>query len=540
MDIEKAFFNTSDFQLQKQKLGEGTFGTVYLAQNINDGKLYACKIIKTHANFNGQDQMMLMRESLILNKLKHPGIIEFKGVNFQSFTDPNKLEPSIITEFLKGGSLKTVLDQEKKSLSDSKLSPTKKYILLLGITNAMQYLHKHGIIHRDLKPENILTDEERHPHICDFGLSRCFKKSLTNSEKLTMTGQIGTPIYMAPEIFNGDDHYSSSVDVYSFAMIAYELVTGKVPFSELGDKITPVALGIKVINGYRPKFPKYVPKKMQDLISRCWSKKPSKRPSFEEVFNELSKDFTYLGEPVDDEEINNFLSFLGKLKVEKSDDLYKENNELRSELNEIKKKLSGYTDYQDFFIMGLLKFHGHKNERNEMNGMNYLTNSSEKGNSYSSLLLGLMYETGEVVKSDFNKAKFYFERSASQGNSLGYHLIGWCYDNGYGVERNYTKAIEYYQKSADFGNSTAFFNIGCLYENGEGVNQDYSKALEYYQKSADLGNSCAFYNIGCLYENGQGVDKNYSKALEYYRKSADLRNEDAPKYLKNLQKLMKK
>ena len=223
MDIEGAFFNTSDYQLQGEKLGEGTFGTVYTAKNNKDGQLYACKIIKTHDDFNGHEQMLLMRESLILHKLKHPGIVEFKGVNFQSFSDPNKLEPSIITEYLKGGSLKTVLDQEQKGLSDSEWSATKKYVILLGIANAMNYLHKHGIIHRDLKPANILTDKERHPRICDFGLSRCFKKSLTNFDKLTMTGEIGTPIYMAPELLAGEEHYGPSVDVYSFSMIAYEI-----------------------------------------------------------------------------------------------------------------------------------------------------------------------------------------------------------------------------------------------------------------------------------------------------------------------------
>lgn len=64
----------------------------------------------------------------------------------------------------------------------------------------MKYLHKHGIIHRDFKPENILVDENFYLHICDFGLSRCFEKSLSNSIKMAMTGGVGTPIYMAPVI----------------------------------------------------------------------------------------------------------------------------------------------------------------------------------------------------------------------------------------------------------------------------------------------------------------------------------------------------
>lgn len=277
----------------------------------------------------------------------------------------------------------------------------------------MNYLHNHGIIHRDLKPDNILTDEQHYPRICDFGLSRCFQKSLKNSDELTMTGQIGTPIYMAPELINGDEHYGPSVDVYSFGMIAYELVTGKVPFYELGN-ITAIALGIKVANGYRPKFPEFVPEKMQKLIGRCWSEKPSERPSFEEIFNELAEDFTYIGEPVDEDEVKDFLSFIGESEVGKTSDLYEENNELRSEVAELKKKLSGYTTSENSFIDGLLKLYGHEKERNLREGLHVLKVSSEKGNCLSSLLLGIIYETGEGVECDFNKAKFFFEQSSSQ------------------------------------------------------------------------------------------------------------------------------
>lgn len=343
MDIEGAFFNTSDYELQRKKLGEGTFGKVYVAKNIKDDKLYASKVIRTHGNFNGREQMLLMRESLILNRLRHPGIVEFKGVNFQSFSDPNKLEPSIITEYITGGSLKQILYQERQSISSSSWIPTKKFIILLGVSNAMKYLHAHGILHRDLKPENILVDEEQNPRICDFGLSRCFPKSLTESDKLIMTGEIGTPLYMTPEILTGEEHYTSSVDVYSFSMIAYEIVTGKVSFSELGSSITPVSLGIKIANGYRPEFPKFVPKKMQNLISRCWSGKSSERPSFDEIFNELRKDLTCLGETVDEDEVTEYLLNLEEHKDKTKRDVYEVNDELRKELNKIKEQLNGYT-----------------------------------------------------------------------------------------------------------------------------------------------------------------------------------------------------
>ena len=133
---------------------------------------------------------------------------------------------------------------------------------LLGIVDAMRYLHKHGILHRDLKPQNILIDSNYYPRICDFGLSRCFSESLTKSMQLSMTGKIGTPLYMAPELIDDNDdddkedvgHYSSSIDVYAFAILAYEIVTGIEPFSKGGKSASLKVFLKKISNGSRPKF----------------------------------------------------------------------------------------------------------------------------------------------------------------------------------------------------------------------------------------------------------------------------------------------
>ena len=92
MDIKKLFFNTEDFILDSKKIGEGTFGTVYLATNIKNKKKYAVKILKTEQSFNGNSQMQFMQESMILQQLQNPGIVQFKGINFQSFTNSSKLE----------------------------------------------------------------------------------------------------------------------------------------------------------------------------------------------------------------------------------------------------------------------------------------------------------------------------------------------------------------------------------------------------------------------------------------------------------------
>lgn len=88
----------------------------------------------------------------------------------------------------------------------------------------MCYLHEQGILHRDLKLQNVLVDAEYYPRVCDFGLSKNFLEALMSSIQISMTANIGTPLYMAPEIFNYDNdddddtkhHFGPGIDVFFF------------------------------------------------------------------------------------------------------------------------------------------------------------------------------------------------------------------------------------------------------------------------------------------------------------------------------------
>lgn len=319
MDLEGVFFDTDDYELTNKKLGKGQFGKVYVVNCIKDGRQYAAKIIKNESIMKGKEQMMFIREVQILNKLNHPAIVKFYGINFHSFKDPDQLKPTILTEFITNGSLKEILNKEKNSIADPNWTPTKKYICLLGISDAMRYLHSQGILHRDLKPENILIDDNFYPHVCDFGISRCFPEALSNSMKIEMTGNIGTPLYMAPELFQDKGEFTAGIDVYAFAFIAYEIVTGKEPFSEKGKNANIALIFHNVATGARPEFGPGIPDKMVQLISLCWSKDPSDRPSFDHIFNLLSKDFTYINEDVDKEEINCYLDDLEDSRIKKNE-----------------------------------------------------------------------------------------------------------------------------------------------------------------------------------------------------------------------------
>ncbi|KAK8835520.1 hypothetical protein M9Y10_044362 [Tritrichomonas musculus] len=515
-------------------LGQGSFGTVFVANNINEKKQYAAKIININEKFDWNDQMILLRESIILYKLDHPSIIKFKGINFRSFTDSSIFQPTIITEFMPHGSLKDNLNKEKRSMSDLEWNATKKYIMLIGVSDAMRYLHSHGIIHRDLKPENILVDSDYYPRVCDFGLSRCFSGPLSKSMKLTMTGQIGTPLYMAPELLRGEEHYGTSVDVYAFSIIAYEIVSGKQSYFELDETISPFVLGNKIMEGYRPKYAKGITKKMWNLLCRCWDNRPEKRPTFDGIFNELSTDISsYFSENIDEDELFEYLEKLSDRK-EQSDMHTKEDDEatdslkeLQNEIKKLKLKISEYEDeHKKLFMsnpslsLGLILILGPKKSNNYNRAVFQLNQSSEKGNRYASFILGLLYES-EIVEKDMKKSFMYYKKSSKQGNPKGFNRIGLCFNDGLGVKQDYSKALEFYQKAAELGDASAMTNIGYLYYDGQGVKQDYSKAFDYYKKAAKLGNMNALNCLGILFKNGQGVTHNYSKALKCYQKAAE-------------------
>ncbi|KAK8843730.1 hypothetical protein M9Y10_024797 [Tritrichomonas musculus] len=162
---------------------------------------------------------------------------------------------------------------------------------------------------------------------------------------MSMTGKIGTPLYMAPELLEDQDHYGPAIDVYAFAIMAYEIVTGKEPFSEKGKSATLKTLLRKISTGGRPEFTEGVNDKMKDLISQCWSQDPNQRPSFESIFERLSTDFSFSDETVDDDEINEYLEKLGESRnndaapssslQDELDKLKEENRNCKEQINRI-------------------------------------------------------------------------------------------------------------------------------------------------------------------------------------------------------------
>lgn len=225
-----------------------------------------------------------------LSSLRHPNIVLFMGACNSHVKVMNvqnaELQYGIVTEYMSGGSIH---DHIHKQDWVQTASPKLLRRVVKDITLGMIYLHNEDIIHRDLKSRNILTDNNWHVKIADFDLSRIKQTTIYKNDP--SSSLIGTPSWMAPELIQGLQ-YDEKVDVYSFAMVLFELFSGEIPFASLyGREMNHVRIVYDVVKHCaRPLLPEYIPEPMKVLISKCWAQDPRERPSFSQILSVLNEE----------------------------------------------------------------------------------------------------------------------------------------------------------------------------------------------------------------------------------------------------------
>jgi len=277
-----------------QLLGTGGFSNVFLACDKRDtNRTFAIKKLKQSVRVDREKLELcsadLAAETSILANLNHENIIALRGI-----------QKGNMLQLLKDGTFFIALDPLAETLEDRIQRWRKKSVLqrfgggkidikkriqdvALGIVKGMEYLHSKRVIYRDLKPANIGFDTiNDRIKIFDFGLARLNPCYHASKCKRNMTRKVGTPKYMAPEIARGDTNYCFSVDVYSFSILFWELMTNRVPFekmdndaSKLSDKIASKSI--------RPSL-KYIKScYLKEFIKMCWSNNPDDRPTFSTI-----------------------------------------------------------------------------------------------------------------------------------------------------------------------------------------------------------------------------------------------------------------
>jgi len=235
-------------------LGQGSFGKVFLVrkcQGKDAGTLYAMKVLKK-ATLKVRDRERTKLERNILAEVSHPFIVKLQ----YAFQTEGKLY--LILDFLRGGDLFTRLSKDVMFTEED----VKFYLAELAL--ALNHLHSLGIIYRDLKPENILLDSSGHIAVTDFGLCK------EGVEKKAYSF-CGTVEYMAPEVVSRRGH-DCTADWWSFGVLMYEMLTGRLPFQGEDRKET-----INQILKTKLQMPNYLSPEAQSLLRALFKRNPTNR-----------------------------------------------------------------------------------------------------------------------------------------------------------------------------------------------------------------------------------------------------------------------
>ena len=257
----------------ERELGGGGMSRVFLARERALDRLVVVKVL--HPELAGVNVDRFRREIQVVAQLQHPHIVpvlaagDAQGILY--FTMP----------YIDGESLRAWLVRE------SRLSIDDAVRVLHDVADALAYAHERGVVHRDIKPDNVLVSR-RHATVTDFGVAKALSAAARNGDNErgvgsagpTTTGSglaIGTPAYMAPEQAAGDPATDHRADIYAFGVLAYELLTGRAPFTGrppseiLAAHIAELPQPIETLRAD-------VPPPLAALVMGCLAKRPIDRP----------------------------------------------------------------------------------------------------------------------------------------------------------------------------------------------------------------------------------------------------------------------
>lgn len=259
----------------ERPLAQGGMAKVFVARHPHLGREVAVKFLNPELSGDIELDQRFLQEAKVMAGLRHPNIVEiydFGKLDHRSY---------YTMELLRGTDLGSVMDQKRRFEPEDALQH------LTQICAALEAAHQVGVVHRDLKPANVFVLDEQvlHLKLMDFGIAKIQQQQ--QGHQGTLHGQIlGTPTHMSPEQALGlAERITPRTDLYAFGVIAYEMLTGQLPFSSNSEFILMTMHVRDPVPPLRSIAPE-VPKRVAQVVEQCLAKDPAQRPESAQILSQ--------------------------------------------------------------------------------------------------------------------------------------------------------------------------------------------------------------------------------------------------------------
>ncbi|MFG1372219.1 serine/threonine-protein kinase [Xanthobacter oligotrophicus] len=550
-------------------LGSGGNGHVHAARDTMLGREVAIKSLRPELMSDTSFLDRFRAEASSLARLNHPNIATLYALQ------PEGSNLYMIMELVRGRTLESMLQQRGGPL------PVQECLAIVAqVADGLAYAHSMGVIHRDIKPSNLMITDDGRVKIMDFGIAR-----VAGSQRLTRDGSIiGTLAYIAPEQLRGSPGDEHS-DLYSLAIVVYEILSGAPPFAADTDYDLIQAHVNTKPQRLIPKVPG-LSVKAEGAILQALAKKPEQRFPTVRAFSDALGATSLRAEATG--VIQNYTRLISNTSGGASKTIAPYPlpapgpiGRLRAALNAAWLRFKAMPiELRGLAIGGVAaiavagvvvadifrdptpvpaprtdtarptgerrattgnaarieNMYFDRNPRSSTTAATTTTEAKVATAPPAMTSAELRSAMGEAMeRRDYGRAYELASRLAETGNAEALYTLGFLLEKGEGVGQSFVSAAYKYRQAAEKDLAKAQWRLGNLYYTGKGFGTpDYKEARAWYLKAAQQGIAEAQYNLGVIFENGQGIDPDRNAARYWYDLAAAQGNARARQALEAL------
>ena len=536
---QQEFFERYSFNVRTDKIGGGSFGTVYRAYDNTRDREVAIKVSEVREM--GGKEFSLRDEFKAIGKLPvHANIAHYEEVF--TFESPQGVFDYAVMQYYKEGNLSSFLENHPG------LSFMEREGICMAILDGIAHLHHHKVVHRDLKPGNILVVTRKNgaivPKITDFGLS---KQAGTDSKASRFTNSFagGTLMYSSPEQIRGEKLHLNT-DLWSFGAIAYEVLTGEQLFqvdgytsasAEWQNQMTQTILKADMADKL-----KELPEKWRNALSQCLQREHEKRVKSTDDINDVllglaGSSVNTGSEPTIVDPVNDDVTQVSPKTTGKEYKPKRSTPSMAGTRPKAKAKKWPYALALGVVAVvagfGIWSFVANPDEDNI--NENQISLFQQDG------VYGYKVKDSIFIEPKYVDASIFIEGKAKVADSTGIFYVNQKdevveklntkeqeeLDNWYGKamelysRKKFKESIKWFRKGAENWHATSQAALGLRFGKGEGVQKNQDSAIYWLKKGGLKGIPFAQTSLGFMYYHGDGVEKDENIAFQWYLRASN-------------------